>query len=172
MVFDPDTQNAILAGFGAVITEADNVTREDLLLYGPQGGPAAEDLLRFLPPDQQALARARMAVRRGDANAETLIDALPADVRTSPGLVFERAIALRDRGRERRRPRPDAPTARGVALTGGGRAALASWLAGRRGAQASVISAGAYAAAAHSGLTTGAPAAEVANSTPGWIALT
>ena len=65
---DQDTQDAILARFGAVLSVSDHIAREDLLLYGPQG-PATQDMVRLLPPDQQALAVARIAVRGGDPNA-------------------------------------------------------------------------------------------------------
>ncbi len=46
------------ARFSAVLTADDYAAREDLLLYGAHDGPA-QDLLRFLTPDQQALAQAR-----------------------------------------------------------------------------------------------------------------
>ena len=90
---DQDTQDAILARFGAVLTVGDHIAREDLLLYGPQG-PATQDMVRLLPPDQQALAFARIAVRGGDANAPSLIGALAPALQTSAGLAYERALSL------------------------------------------------------------------------------
>lgn len=95
--FDETVQTTMLARFGDMLTTADHEAREDLLLYGAQG-PAALAILPLLPPDQQALAQARMAVRRGDPSAPQLIDALPAAAQTTPGLVYERVIAMRDRG--------------------------------------------------------------------------
>ena len=97
LTFDQDTQETMLARFAGLLTQADHVAREDYLLYGAQG-PAAQDLLRFLPPEQQALAQARMAVRRGDPMASSLIAALPATDQMNPGLVYERVMALRDHG--------------------------------------------------------------------------
>jgi soluble lytic murein transglycosylase len=97
MTFDEPTQEIILARYGALLAPADDEAREDFLLYGAQG-PAAQDLLRRLSPEQQALAQARMAVRQGDPAAQSLIEALPPADQTSPGLVYERVIALRDRG--------------------------------------------------------------------------
>jgi soluble lytic murein transglycosylase len=97
LTFDLDTQETMLARFSGVLTQADHEAREDYLLYGAQGS-AAQDLLRLLPPDQQTLAQARMAVRRGDPSASTLIATLPAADQMSPGLVYERVLWLRDRG--------------------------------------------------------------------------
>jgi soluble lytic murein transglycosylase len=94
---DLDTQDTMLARFSSVLTQADHEAREDFLLYGAQG-PTAQDLLRLLPPAQQALAQARIAVRRGDPMASALISALPSTDQMSPGLVYERVMALRDHG--------------------------------------------------------------------------
>lgn len=93
MVFDEDTQEVILARFGDVLTPADHLARADLLLYGAQG-VAAQDMVRLLPPDNQAIALARIAVRRGDVNAASLVDALPFAAQTSPGLAYERVLRL------------------------------------------------------------------------------
>jgi soluble lytic murein transglycosylase len=167
MAFDQSTQEAMLARFFDVLTLADHIAREDFLLYGVQG-PAAQDMLRLIPADQQALAEARMAVRRDDPQASSLIAALPVADQTSPGLAYERVLALRDRG--------DVEGA--LALVGylpealPNEAAEKLW---RRGTM--VVDAlragnnlGAYAAAAHSGLVSGPDAAE-AQFYAGWIAL-
>ena len=90
-------QEAVLARFGDVLNPGDHVARADLLLYGTQG-VAAQDMLRLLPPDQQAVALARMAVRRGDPGAQTLVSALPLAAQISPGLAYERILRLRDSG--------------------------------------------------------------------------
>jgi soluble lytic murein transglycosylase len=97
LTFDQLTQDTMLARFAGLLTQADHEAREDFLLYGSQG-PAAQDLLRLLPPDRQALAEARMAVRRGDPSAASIIAALPSPDQMSPGLVYERVISLRDHG--------------------------------------------------------------------------
>jgi soluble lytic murein transglycosylase len=165
---DQDTQNAILARFGAVLTGADHLARADRLLYGPHG-PATQDMVRLLPPEQQALALARIAVRAGDPNAAALIGALPAPMQTSPGLAYERALSLRDHGQ------PDAA----LALVGylpdtlPDEAAERLWRHGNL-AEAALRTGDyqrAYLAAAHSGLTSGADAAE-AEFEAGWLALT
>jgi soluble lytic murein transglycosylase len=168
-VFDQATQDAILTRFSGTLTQADHVAREDLLLYGVQTG-AAEALLPLLPRDQQALAAARIAVRRGESDAEALIAALPANLRNSPGLTYERVLRLRDRDED----------AAARALVVGLPDALPSQPAAehlwRHGALAldalkTGDSLGAYAAASHSGLSVGQPAAE-AQFLAGWIALT
>lgn len=169
MPFDQASQDTMLARFGGVITQADDIAREDMLLYGPQGS-AAEDMLRLLPPDQQALAQARMALRRGSSDAETLVASLPPALQASPGIAYERALRYRDEGQ---------PTS---ALTlinllpqsiPGPSAADKLWRHGFLVVTA--LEAGnpewAYAAATHSGLTQGPGAAE-AQFFAGWIALT
>ena len=167
LTFDQDTQSAVLARFADVLTIADHVAREDLLLYGAQGN-AALDLLRLLPPDQRAIAQARMAVRRGEVGAQSLIDALPLADQVSPGLVYERVMALRDRG----------DIAGALALINylpatlpDEKAAARLWKHGALvvGALQAGDVASAYQVAARSGLTTGADAAN-AQFYAGWIA--
>jgi soluble lytic murein transglycosylase len=168
LTFDQPTQELVLTRFGDVLTTLDHEVREDLLLYGAQG-PAAQDMLHLLPADQQALAQARMAVRQNGASAQSLIDALPPADQTSPGLVYERVIALRDRGDI------------GGALTLIGylpanlpdeHAAERLWKHGALVVEA--LQAGdattAYQVAARSGLTTG-PDAASAQFYAGWLAL-
>lgn len=168
LTFDAATQQAILAQFGDLLTPADHLAREDFLLYGAQGS-AAEELLRLIPDSQQALARCRIAVRRGDPNAQALIAALPAADQTSPGLVYERILALRDAG----------DTAGALALARylpdtlpDERAAERLWKHGALVVEAMQAgdSASAYQVAARSGLTTGADAAS-AQFYAGWLAL-
>ena len=168
LTFDTLDQEAMLGRFGALLTPEDHVAREDFLLYGAQG-PAAQDMLRLLPVTEQAVAQARMAVRRGDIAAQAMIEALPAADQTRPGLVFERVMALRDRG--------DMLGALSLipylpAVLPDEHAAEKLWKRGSLMVQA--LQAGdtntAYQVAARSGLTTGADAAS-AEFYAGWIAL-
>jgi soluble lytic murein transglycosylase len=92
--FDDDVQNRMLIRFGTLLTSDDHVAREDMLLYGAQG-PAARNMLSLLPADQQALATARMAVRSGGPSAAAL---LPDNLRNTPGVAFERALAYARNG--------------------------------------------------------------------------
>ncbi|HEY1880887.1 MAG TPA: lytic transglycosylase domain-containing protein, partial [Caulobacteraceae bacterium] len=167
-LLDQPIQDAMMARFGVVLTADDYAAREDLLLYGAHDGPAL-DLLRFLTPDQQALAQARMAVRRGDSSAETLIAALPPALQTAPGLTFERVMRLHDQSQDLAARQ----LANGLAEAMPDQvAATKLWRHGYYAIEAleQGDTAGAYAVAAHSGLTTGPDAAE-AQFLAGWIAL-
>jgi soluble lytic murein transglycosylase len=93
VVFEAEPQRQMLARFGGLLTIDDHIRRADMLLYGQQG-PAARDMLALLPPDQQTLARARMAFRDGDPGAAELADGLPPSLQNDPGLAFERAKYL------------------------------------------------------------------------------
>ncbi|MDB5479691.1 MAG: lytic transglycosylase [Caulobacteraceae bacterium] len=168
LAFDEETQETMLARFAGVLTQADHVAREDFLLYGAQG-PAAQDLLRLLPPAQQALAQARMAVRRSDPAASTLVAALPPTDQISPGLVYERVLSLRDHG--------DIGGALALipylpATLPDEHAAQRLWKHGALvvGALQAGDANTAYQVAARSGLTSGPDAAE-AQFYAGWIAL-
>ncbi|HEY5107022.1 MAG TPA: lytic transglycosylase domain-containing protein [Caulobacteraceae bacterium] len=168
-VFDEDTQELILSRFAVALTQADHVARADLLLYGGQGD-AARDMIRLLPPDQQAIAQARMALRRGASDAQMLVDSLPYAAQTSPGLVYERILSLRERGQDDQAlalmsylPAKLPLESAAERLWRYGALVVAALKAGDTSA--------AYAAAAHSGLTSGANAAE-AQFFAGWIALT
>jgi soluble lytic murein transglycosylase len=167
-LLDQPIQDAMVARFGAVLTADDYAAREDLLLYGAHDGPA-QDLLRFLTPDQQALAQARMAVRRADPNAGALIAALPPALQTAPGLTFERVMRLHDQSQDLAARQ----LANGLAEAMPDQtAATKLWRHGYYAIEAleQGDAAGAYAVAAHSGLTTGPDAAE-AQFLAGWIAL-
>jgi soluble lytic murein transglycosylase len=167
--FDETVQAAMLAGFPDILTPADMWARTDYLLYGAHDA-AALDLIGRLPPDRQAVAQARIALRRGDSNAEALVAALPVADQTSPGVIYERLLAFQARGDV-----PDALNLVGYmpeSLPYEG-AAEKLWRHGSLVVQA--LQAGdpvrAYAAADHSGLNSGVAAGE-AQFYAGWIALT
>jgi len=169
LIFEQPTEDTILATFGATLTADDHAARVDMLLYGGHTA-AAQDLMRFLTPDQQALAQARMALRRGDPGADALVAALPQPLQDSPGIAYEKALRLRDGGMETvalqyvaRLPEvlPDQVAAEHL------------WKHGSMAIDALQVgdSRGAYQVAAHAGMTTGPNAAE-AQFLAGWIALT
>lgn len=60
---------------------------------------AARRTLPYLDADRQALARARLAFRTGEADAQTQADALPASVRSDSFLVLDHARWLRQQQR-------------------------------------------------------------------------
>lgn len=166
--FEADVQRTMLTRFGAMLTPADHVRRADVLLYGAQG-PATRDVVALLPPEEQAPALVRIALRSDTAAADQQYEALPPAAKASPGVAFERASSLRRRGRE----------AEAFALLGAPRHDLTSEGADRVWNERyrltlSAIKAGnwrgAYRAAANSGVVEGADAAE-AEFYAGWIAL-
>ena len=167
MAFDQPTQQTMLYRFHDVLKSADIWAREDFLLYGAQG-PAATDLLPQLPPDRQAVANVRLALRRNDPNAAALLTALPAADQTSPGVIFERLLPLAERGE----------IGGVLGLIGympdeNPNAAAAEKLWQKGSLFKTVFRAGdypgAYAIASRSGLTSGADAAE-ARFDAGWLA--
>lgn len=169
-LFEVTPQRTMLARFGSMLTPEDHVRRADILLYGPQG-PAAREILPLLPPDQLQVAQVRMAYRAGSSAANDQANALPGNLSNDPGVAFERASFYRQRNLET------------LALANlryfptdlaHGDMADRIWAERYRlilYALRNSDSAGAYAAAANSGLTTGAPAAD-AEFYAGWIALT
>jgi soluble lytic murein transglycosylase len=169
MAFDEPTQSAMYARFIDMLTPVDIEARVDFLLYGAQGAPVL-DLIPLLSPDRQAVAQARMALRRADSGAEALVSALPPADQVSPGVIYERMLALQARG----------DTATALSLVAylptsipSEAAAEKLWRHGRLVVEA--LQAGdaarAYDAALHAGVNTGIPAAE-AQFYAGWIALT
>jgi len=168
--FELNVQRVMLARFGDVLTQDDQVARADILLCGSQG-PAARDLIPLLPPDQQQAAFARIALRNDASNANDLVDALPAGLALSPGVAFERAAYLRRHGLTELASAqlPYFPKAIHTPEQ-----ADRVWEERRQMVLAELRAGdakGAYAAAADSGFTFGAPAAE-AEFYAGWIALT
>jgi soluble lytic murein transglycosylase len=169
MPFDESVQAAMLAQFPDMLTPADMWARTDYLLYGTHDA-APIDLIARLPPDRQAVAQARLALRRGDPNAGALVAALPPADQTSPGVIFERLMADQAHGNVADALNLVAYMPESLPYEG---AAEKLWRHGSLVVQA--LQAGdpvrAYAAADHSGLSSGL-AAEEAQFYAGWIALT
>jgi soluble lytic murein transglycosylase len=168
--FEADPQRTMLARFGDILTPDDHAHRTDVLLYGAQG-PAARDMIGLLPPDQQAAARARLALRSEARDATDQVASLPAELQQSPGVAFERAAYLRRKGMDVAAlaqlpyfPHEVTSTDQGDRIWDERRRlVLAALRAGDSHA--------AYAAAADSGLLTGSDGAD-AEFDAGWIALT
>lgn len=169
MAFNETIEAAMLARFPDMLTPADMWARTDYLLYGSHDA-AAVDLIARLPPDRQAVAQARLALRRGDPNAEALVAALPPADQSSPGVIYERLLADQARGDVADALNLVAYMPESLPYEG---AAEKLWRHGSLVVQA--LEAGdaarAYAAADHSGLNSGVAAGE-AQFYAGWIALT
>jgi soluble lytic murein transglycosylase len=167
--FEADVQRTMMTRFGAMLTVDDIATRADVLLYGAQG-PATREVVAMLPDELRPAAEVRIALRADSPDAETLYQALsPAD-QQSPGVAFERAGYLRRKGLD----------AQALALTPlfpreivTDEQADRVWNERYRLVLSAIRSGdwkSAYQAAANSGLTEGADAAE-AEFYAGWIAL-
>jgi len=80
--------------FAGVLQGADDIARLDALLWARAYGAAAR-LFDRLPADQVALARARMALRGGGADAAQRLAAVPVALAGDAGLALDRAAWLR-----------------------------------------------------------------------------
>jgi soluble lytic murein transglycosylase len=94
--FDAAPQQTMMTRFSTLLSTADYDAREDMLLYGTQGD-ASRALLPFLSPDQRSLAEARMSIREG-AGGESAMTSLSGELRDSPGIGYEEALAAERRG--------------------------------------------------------------------------
>jgi soluble lytic murein transglycosylase len=167
--FEADVQRTMMTRFGAMLNVDDIVARADILLYGPHG-PATNAMVDALPPEQQPAARARMALRADARDADALYASLSPSDRQSPGVAFERAAYLRRKGLDAQALALAPLFPREVVTP---EQADRIWNERYRLTLAAIRSGdweGAYQAAANTGLTEGADAAE-AEFYAGWIAL-
>ena len=72
-----------------------HIARTDLAIWDGRLGEA-ERMIPRLPADWRALAAARIALRRNEDGVNGLIDAVPASLRSNPGLAYDR-FRWRDR---------------------------------------------------------------------------
>jgi soluble lytic murein transglycosylase len=90
--FDVNAQQTMMSRFSGMLTADDYAAREDMLLYGTQGD-ASRALLAYLSPDQRLQAQTRMAIRQGGVTGQ-----VPDNLRDSPGVAYELALAAQRRG--------------------------------------------------------------------------
>ena len=96
-ITDAPTETAFLRQWGKVLTPADQWRRFDRLAWvdnGTLGSPATRQIAR-LDPSQRAAAEARLALRRDDPAARSLVVALPGGATVDPALMLELAKWLR-----------------------------------------------------------------------------
>ncbi|HXQ47643.1 MAG TPA: lytic transglycosylase domain-containing protein, partial [Caulobacteraceae bacterium] len=168
-LFDEEVQRAMLERFGAFLTVDDHAKRVDTLLYGSQG-PALHDLLPLIPPELQAEARVRMALRDNARDAMDEAAALPPAQAGDPGVVLEevRYLHARDLDSEALALAPKLPTTMPC-----NDAAEKSWTLRKQLINAALKGGdyrAAYTLAAGSGLTSGVDYTE-AEFYAGWLAL-
>jgi soluble lytic murein transglycosylase len=89
-------QAAMLAGFADVLAPL-HWPRTDAMLWRTRTQDA-ERMLPLLTADQQLLARARIAMIRGDGDRMALFAALPEALRADPGLTYDRYNRLAEQG--------------------------------------------------------------------------
>lgn len=95
--FSPAEQTAMLVRYGTAL-EPHHEARLDALLWDGLMREA-ERMLDLVDEDWQALARARIAVRRDTDGSTALIRAVPPGLRGDPGLAYERYLYRIAKGR-------------------------------------------------------------------------
>lgn len=95
---DAAEESRFLARWGSLLSAADQWQRFDRLAWSDTAG-AARQATRLGPADQ-ARATARLALRRDDPLALTLVQALPPAEQIAPGMMLEQARYLRRADRD------------------------------------------------------------------------
>jgi soluble lytic murein transglycosylase len=80
--------------FGGLLTKTDHKTRMDRMLYAELSAKATR-AAGALDANQQALAKAVVAVIKGDAKAGSLLDAVPKALHKDPVFIYSRIQLLR-----------------------------------------------------------------------------
>ncbi|WP_392337693.1 transglycosylase SLT domain-containing protein [Loktanella salsilacus] len=93
-----DGQTALLDAFGPDLADL-HPARADALLWRWQTAEA-ELMLPLLDDGQAALVRARIALIRKASNPDAAIEAVPAALRNTPGLMYDRFNWLAGKGRQ------------------------------------------------------------------------
>ncbi|MFN3912784.1 lytic transglycosylase domain-containing protein [Hyphomonas sp.] len=87
---EADLQRLVLARYGQTLSQDDHRARVDFLLWTGQTG-AAESLKPQLTTDYRKLADARVALAKRAKNVDALLKAVPDNLQSHPGLLYERA---------------------------------------------------------------------------------
>ncbi len=88
---------AFLDGYAKLLAPH-HIARMDMLLWRGLA-PEVEAMLPLVPPGWQALAKARIALRKNRNGVDALINAVPADLSADPGLAYERFVWRARKGR-------------------------------------------------------------------------
>jgi soluble lytic murein transglycosylase len=164
--FSEAEEREFLSRFRKYLTREDHAARLDRLIWDGRAFDARRTL-RQVDADTQALANARLALRRLDAGVDGLLKRVPASLQNNPGLLYERLRWRRIKGRdmEAREMLEHAPKNLGRPEMWWNERAIQIRRALSNG-EASV----AYRLAANNGLSRGAAYAD-AEFLSGWIAL-
>lgn len=85
----PEDQARLYQSFGRHLTRADHLRRLDTLIRNDYSETATR-LAATLGQGVPELVQARLAMRQGTGNADTLIARVPASLQNDPGLLYER----------------------------------------------------------------------------------
>ena len=167
--FDAGLQRAMLTRYGAYLTVDDHIKRAASLLDSNQTA-GLDDILNLLPPEQQQLIAARVALRSEASDANAKVAALPPSLANDPSLAVDSARYLMSRNLDQVALELAPKFPRTMPNTDAG---SRNW-ALRRQMINSALKAGdyrdAYAAATNTGMTAGQDYTE-AEFYAGWIAL-
>lgn len=92
--FDKDDEQVFLQRFGHLLHSQQHWSRLDRLIWDG-GFDQAQRMLPMVDAGRQALAKARMKLANQAKDAEAAVAAVPPELRSEPGLVFERARLMR-----------------------------------------------------------------------------
>lgn len=95
--FSPFEEKQILGQYGSSLGASDHEARLDRLLYERKTA-GAQRMLPLVSSSQQTLAKARMALQTGAANAPALLKAVPASLQSNAGLTLDRIRFRNKRG--------------------------------------------------------------------------
>ncbi|MBY0356116.1 MAG: hypothetical protein K2Q12_10385, partial [Rickettsiales bacterium] len=82
-------EKRFLVNYRAQLSTADHIARTDRLLWEGQLNAASRMLLR-IPKDEETMFQARIALMKRKGNFDALLARVPARLKNSPGLLYER----------------------------------------------------------------------------------
>lgn len=97
--FEPDQELAIIQAHGALFGPTIDDARLNHLLWRDDLSAARRQISRA-GPDARRMAEARMALHTNPKAGLRMVEALPASLRNSPGVMFDEARALRRTGNQ------------------------------------------------------------------------
>lgn len=97
--FDPATERDIRRRHAAILTDADHRARLERLL-AERRASSAQRMLPLMPNDIEALGQARIKLINLSSGVDRAISRVPSHLMENPGLVHDRAVWRRKKGRQ------------------------------------------------------------------------
>lgn len=97
--FDSSDERDFLSKFGRFLTPADHRARLEEMLYAEQRQPA-ERMFSRVDTGMEATAKIRLALIAGTGNVDAMIDRLPDQQASDPGLIYDRIKWRREHNME------------------------------------------------------------------------